>query len=322
MWFRSHLTVHSVHVAGGDRLEVEVPGVPTRHVAIWHGPDPNDAEREVTAIETTVELEEPAHIAESLRDVVERHAAGKYFDQDDLSPELVEFSAQPGRELRAAGRSAFERLRWRVRADSPHRPYRALASEFSFDGVDWVLLPGRPSANVSLARSIHLTAESAAVVQELVDSGATEPLAHQLLREAIDVCSGNPRSATVVAVAAVETGIKHLIEELVPHASWLALNVPSPPLDRMLKGYLPLLPAREDFDGVVHPPPKYAQRQVRWAIEQRNLVAHRGEGSAQVHELHDVLTTLRDLLYLFDFYAGHRWALDQLSDRFRSELGT
>lgn len=185
------------------------------------------------------------------------------------------FSAISGKQSSACQR-ALELLRWRYRYDAPHRPYSILGTEWSRDGEEWTRAPVRVHLSARLVSGFDLTPEVAAGAQVLANSGLSEPVAHQLLREAIDVSGGNPRSALVIAVAAVETGFKHLVADLVPDAAWLVAEAPSPPIVRMLVRYLPLLPTRARIDGVVLPPPKYARTLLEEAVKDRNDVVHSG----------------------------------------------
>jgi hypothetical protein len=226
-------------------------------------------------------------------------------------------------DLSEACRVAFELSRWRTNADSPHRPYGSLGPQFSVDeGANWSPLPARMFIEVQVPSGLPLTAETAAVVQELLDGSSTEPLAHNLLREALDVAFANPRSSLVIGVAAAEVGFKQLAVALVPGAAWLLDQAQSPPLPRMLAEFLPLLPAHEHIAGEVLAPPKYVRTLVHDGVEKRNRVAHAGRAPINSDALDELLVAIQDLLYLFDYYAGHAWALDNTSGRFRSQLGT
>jgi hypothetical protein len=183
-------------------------------------------------------------------------------------------------------------------------------------------LPGRGYVEVHAPLGLKLTEDAAVPVQQLINKGATEPLGHELLREAIDVSRGNPRSAIVIGVAAAEVGFKRLVADLAPSATWLIQALESPPLVKMLKDYLPELPARNTLGGHVYGPPKYVRRLLTEAVAERNRVAHSGAGSVRGRVLTDILDAIRDLLYLFDYYAGQQWAVEMISAEFRQGLGT
>jgi hypothetical protein len=152
---------------------------------------------------------------------------------------------------------------------------------------------------------------------ELVSSSQREPVAHELWREAWNLRHPNPRSSLVIGVAAAEVGIKQLIATLVPQASSLVENIPSPPLDTMIRKVLPDLPIRADVE-----PGRRAPRHLRTAIvaavEDRNRVVHLG--AMPRADLRDTLLAIREFLYMLDMYAGHSWAEALLAEKTRSAL--
>jgi hypothetical protein len=146
-----------------------------------------------------------------------------------------------------------------------------------------------------------------------------EPLGHSLLREAWEQREENPRSALVVGVAAAEVGFKHSVAELAPHAAWLMEEIPSPPLQKMMSTYLPLLLEGRD-EILVKRLPKSIIKLVDEANQKRNIVVHKSPtGQRRYRELHawfdqssldSVLLAVCDLLWLLDYYRGYPWALD------------
>lgn len=137
----------------------------------------------------------------------------------------------------------------------------------------------------------------------------SEPLAHDLLREAWRARHSNARAALIVGVAALETGIKQCAAQLAPDTGWLLEHVASPPLDRLLRDFLPLLPSQAGLPGGTVPPiSKSTIKVVRTAIELRNRVAHGRADSVPAADLKRLLTVTHRLLYFFDFHCGHDWA--------------
>jgi hypothetical protein len=234
----------------------------------------------------------------------------------------MDFAGEINSNLSAACRRCIELLRWRTRADAPHQPYASLGTQWSSDGIEWHQLATRGYITGRVMSGLALTADTAMKVQALLDENVVEPIAHKLLREARDGGATNPRSAIVISIAAVETGFKQLVADLVPDATWLVETVPSPPVMKMLKDYLPLLPVRAKIDGQTHPPPKYVRTLLTRAVEERNLVSHLGSGELDPKTLQKTLDAIEDTLYLLDYYAGQMWALDETSDQFREALGT
>jgi hypothetical protein len=154
-------------------------------------------------------------------------------------------------------------------------------------------------------------------VAELVTSSQREPVAHELWREAWNLRHSNPRSSLVIGVAAAEVGLKQLIGALVPHAQSLVENIPSPPLDTMIRKVLPDLPIRADVE-----PGRRAPRHLRTAIiaavEDRNRIVHLG--AMPRGDLREGLLAIREFLYLLDMYSGHPWAAALLTEKARAAL--
>ena len=111
-------------------------------------------------------------------------------------------------------------------------------------------------------------------------SSIQEPLAHVLLREALAASeSRNWATALVMAMTAIEIGVKHLISQLVPEAAWLAEHLPSPPIDAILRDYLPIMPARLLVNGMILLPPPRLIRTIKNGSTARNTTVMREPGT-------------------------------------------
>jgi hypothetical protein len=207
-------------------------------------------------------------------------------------------------------------LRWRCGvSDGPLRPFSDSTCEFSFDGTDWRSIPRYlASVRLKFSRARHnLTDDEIQVgVADLLARGKDEPLGYQLLREALELRKSHPRSALVIGMAAIEVGFKHFVADLVPDAAWLAIEVPSPPLDKMLREYLPRLPVRGKFEGRYALIPQKLINVLAEGTKARNKLAHSGSFLPDADDLEKLLETINDLLLLFDFYSGEHWALDHV----------
>jgi hypothetical protein len=212
-------------------------------------------------------------------------------------------------------------LRWRMgRPQGPRSVTWKPPDWFAFDSVTWFQMPSRLSLRIEFINKPSLTAEIAAEVQKLVQEGMGEPLPHSLFREAWALRSTNPRSALLIGVTAAEVGIKRYVSFLVPEAEWLVNNLPSPPIDSMAKEYLPKLPAKSRIDGKVRQIPSGVLDELKKAIKLRNDTAHQGEFNLKYESLERKLVAIRDLLWLLDFFAGHEWALEYVTNETRARL--
>lgn len=171
-------------------------------------------------------------------------------------------------------------------------------------------------------QSISLDAESAVAIEEIYKLANAQPLYHDLFREAWQNRSDNPRSALVMAIASAETAFKTTAADLSNDkgTEWMFENLASPPLDRMLRDYLELLPARRTFGGEVRRPPKSVITTLKEGIELRNKLVHGRSQSVEPAKLNKILIAVRDLLYLLDFYRGHDWAASRWTPDFADEI--
>jgi hypothetical protein len=312
IWFRTRMTVGGTFVHHGESLTLSFDRVT---VVLSYGEHPRDATQETMLLEARSKVAPPPPVARFLIASTEKATS-------PASAEVWDFGDAVLADHLAACRRVLELVRWRHRFESPHTPYSSLGSEWSTDGAAWHPLPTRVRATVRGVYGFRLTSATETAVDVLIQAGATEPVAHQLLREAIDVSTANPRSSLVICIAAIESGFKHLVADLVPDCAWLMENVPAPPLAKMLSDYMPTLPVRARIGGAAPSPPKYARRLVAVGVEARNKVAHTGVGTMSADDLGKLLDAAWDLLYLFDYYSGNEWALGKISEGFRRALNT
>lgn len=215
-----------------------------------------------------------------------------------------------------AATRAVRLLVWFCGSAAGHNPIGASKRlAFSTNGIEWRGLPRTVSLHLTVGfDELIVTDAVAASVVELWQEGTDEPLAHELFREAAAQEEDNPRSCLVLGVAAAEVGFKQLVGNLVPDAKWLADNVPSPPLVKMLKHYLPVLPTKARVNGTTPKVPSQLIKALDEAVRLRNEVAHTESNEIPRDALHQMLKVIYDCVYLFDFCNGHRWAWDRISN--------
>jgi hypothetical protein len=257
------------------------------------------------------------------QDASGRLKPGMVYPQSGLPQAMSSFIEQVRKDLvQAIWRSSLA-LRWRYALMGPHNLLRPIGAgaEWSLDGSTWHPLPANPDTRFHPVPDVAPTASVAAEVQALLDAGQDEPLAHQVFREAFDSRFGSRRSALVIAVAALEVGIKAFVSQLNPSTQWLIANSPSPPLRRLLGEYLPSLEAPATIDGRVVPPPKPVLDLIDKAVSLRNRVAHAAGEEIPRDSLEEMLTAIRDVLWMLDFYGGAPWAASHISSPTRIALG-
>jgi hypothetical protein len=305
--------VTNVHIVGRGTLRVTV-GHPPIHLEI------SSREEGGLYATATIEADPPDEVAEAIRAV-----AGGGDPELLRSDAAITYANELGRTLHGEIDRSIGALSWAQGV--PTRRSASLGMHVSVDGgATWTRYDGALHLRMAVLPGLALADDRAKVPLRLIEAGATRPVAHDLLAEASAVSASEPRSALVIAVAAVEVGFKSLVAQLVPDAAWLVEHVPSPPLAQMLRDYLPDLPVkgRLVFNGVEQTGGTHLPTQVlttiRQAVEKRNGIAHRGVERIDPGWVADFVDLCSDLLYLFDCHAGHAWAVANLSKEFAELL--
>jgi hypothetical protein len=231
--------------------------------------------------------------------------------------EFVKRVAALPRELLSRG---VKVLRWRADQRGGPEPLTARTFEWSIDQKTWRGFAGRITGRISTRSAYRLSGEHKADIEEYVKDGVGEPVSHELLREAYAIANHNPRSGLVIGIAACEIGVKLCIGNLVPDATWLVENVPSPPVERMLREYMPNMPASYRIDGKVLSPPARILAVIKKGVLLRNQIIHKG-ASVTSDTCEEVFQAVSDVLWLCDYYSGYAWALNYLSSQTSEELG-
>ena len=224
-------------------------------------------------------------------------------------------------ELKDYTRRTVLVMRWRMDSAGPHDPFSTRGMEWSRDGRFWHFAPSNTSVRGEVRGGLRVSDPILEQVHQLVVDGRSEPLDHQMLREAWNQRYENPRSALVIGMAALELGVKRCIGTLVPDAEWLASYAPTPPLVQILTDYLPKLPAKGRFGGAVKAPPEDILKVLKKAVVARNQLVHAGSTKPTGDDVDPVLQAVRDVLWLLDFYNGSAWALEHLRADTRGALG-
>jgi hypothetical protein len=192
--------------------------------------------------------------------------------EDGVSADLRAFSQHVVRQQGSVLRDYLAVLRWRHATRGGRRAITSTRGrDWSADGATWQPFPVQLEATVRLVHVPEIDEPAMTRAKELRDVGVREPLAHELLREADDIHHLNPRAGLVVAMVGLEVAIKEYIATSVPGSRWLAYEVPSPPLFKILRDYLPDL---ETAKGRILPhQPRETLTLIREAVEARNDVA-------------------------------------------------
>jgi hypothetical protein len=164
----------------------------------------------------------------------------------------------------------------------------------------------------------RVDSEQLKAVLNSIGAGTKPPIHHELLQDAWKRCSIEPRVAVVMGVAAAETAVKAIVAELLPETRWILENLAAPPITKIIAHQIPLLPSRNKISGAVCIPTKLRTK-IDKHVELRNRIVHGRGGDVPFEIAETVLQDVRDLLCLIDYYAGHDWAIELVSSKWRGE---
>ncbi|MCQ8127386.1 hypothetical protein [Methylomonas rivi] len=224
-------------------------------------------------------------------------------------------------ELSSACRLVVNAVRWRTNTLGPHNPISTRGLFWSRDKEFWHPAPSSLSLRLLIHSSgVYISEDAEADVKEIIISDTQEPVHHELFREAWEQRNGNARSSLITGLSALEVAIKTTISTLIPNTSWLVENIPSPPVSRLLIEYVPKLPAMNTVDGKVLPPPRSIMALIKKAVTIRNQITHIGGKPPDYETLDQILEAIQDTLWLLDYYSGHSWAYNHISESTKHEI--
>lgn len=232
---------------------------------------------------------------------------------DSLPPSLQELLVSAERKLGQAAARTYRLLRWFLALTGQHNPFHVWSYSWSPDGSLWQDLPLKMPLGVAM--SVPTLSPSRVLVEEIekaLEGGRDEPIAHELLREAIHQVEQNPRSALIVGIAAAEIGFKEFVSRRAPVAAWLVTEAPSPSLLQMLTEFLPDLLGQlqmkpllqfvkgRDKKGYNDP----VLRELQRGVTMRNQLAHKPKPAPDSEDVKPILDAVGDLLGMLDYYSG------------------
>jgi hypothetical protein len=238
---------------------------------------------------------------------------------DPFPAEYGEFVRRTARRMSELATRAFEVALWRTGARGGPPGIEIYPLQLFWRrqpeegelvlGSDWQQLPsGIVMVGLPDASFFDLDDSVAPNISLLIDRGTPQPLGHDLLREAWRIHESNPRAAVVVAVAAIDTGVKQFIGNQLPQTEWLLRNLPSPPLHKLLRDLLPTVPSKAREYKAVPALDSSVVRVVREAVEKRNSLVHVGGAEVEREWLAALFRVARRLLYELDYHSGYEWA--------------
>jgi len=242
------------------------------------------------------------------------HRDGPEYGLDYYPNPFIDFVCTVNNKLASAGRSVTSILRWRYAQEGESSPINSRGTFCFNESKDcWVPVPNRFSVSSVTPRQSLLNPSKVdgREITKLLKTNNTEPLAHELLREAKELQYKSRRSSVLIAVSAAEVAIKSVVVERIPDASWLIEDYQAPPIVDILINFFPtLFSAKEIFykptkkEGIV--------KTIFDAVHIRNQMVHKGEAPPCAKKVASILEDIEILIWGCDFLSGHKWALSNV----------
>jgi hypothetical protein len=302
---------------------VEPFGDSNEHLLEWRPPLATEV-AQYSGVHSVLALRLRKRLSSKRFDVVDSLSRGLWPAERPLPDFVLETLRGVVDELWSTATRAIHALRWRGGAfvELP-MVLGTPGPVLSRDGSTWIRVPDRRAVMWAPEQTtgLDLGDPIRSAVLAAVRNTEREPVAHEILHEARVLLHSSPRSALLLAVAAAEVGFKILADTLSPGAPPLLEDRNAPPLSDLLTMTLPTLPIRSSLNSApASCPPRILSRMVV-AIERRNAIAHKGAEAPRRESMESIFASIRDLLWLYDVYAGHRWAALYLSNETRQEFG-
>jgi hypothetical protein len=236
-------------------------------------------------------------------------------DEAALPKELSQSFAEQSRAARQAAERVIRIILWvsgQTEEMKPTRSYRP--TQISVDGHSWRKIEAGFVTSITFGRaSRQFNATVFGEAQQLLSSGTEEPLSNVLLTEAWSLVATSPRSALVLGIASLESCMKRLMVSSLPGSKWLVENIPSPPIESLLRSYLLELKLKAQINGRVVAPPELLMTTIKKAVAMRNRVVHGVTQDIKDATIRGYLAAISDVNCLLDTYAGHTWAIRNMS---------
>lgn len=221
--------------------------------------------------------------------------------------ELRPFSLRVRTAHRAAAEEVVRVIRWVTARDEGREAIGDRTdAKWSEDGANWYRFstgPDAPRSDIGWG-AFDFDAAWTSYVRQRLDAGDTEPIGHELWQEAKAQLDANPRSAVVMAVAALEAGVRQQVARLGGRAS----EAKGPDILAMLHGFVRSARPERWIEL-----PHWFNRVLDQGVAARNRLVHAGAAPPAREELLVLLRAVRDVLYLFDYQRGDDWAFAYLA---------
>jgi hypothetical protein len=138
-----------------------------------------------------------------------------------------------GTQLKSRAERFIKLLRWHQEIDGPPVLFDGLHSLYwNVGGTEFHAIGFPPQSSTGRGpHGITWDDQDQCEVRQIWDQAElSEPLAHEMLREATATMRSFPRSALLIAASAIEAGVKMHVGKIAPQTGWLVREMPSPPI--------------------------------------------------------------------------------------------
>ncbi|MGH2550712.1 MAG: hypothetical protein ACRDHN_15065, partial [Thermomicrobiales bacterium] len=235
------------------------------------------------------------------------------------------------RDLASVALDVVDLIRWKSGALGKRNPLKYKRFEIKQEGSDWQTISRPINFRYRLSNPISLPENFNSEIQRELDRLQFSPAARSLIREARDQWPDALRSSLILAVAALEVGIKQCLVNLDPSLESELIDGQAPSTTTMMTHYLDrtvrlIRPELEEYLL-----PKKFRTLVSEAVRLRNVIVHRPRRLSDADYLSalaklspvwmDRLITLAsDLLWVFDYLNGLDQAINRISAETQHEF--
>jgi hypothetical protein len=248
---------------------------------------------------------------------------GRYLTLPNLTQlpkRLADFIWQVSAILRTSLHRVTRMATWRSGIWDAQHDFNRRVVQWSWDGLQWHPLPLAMQAEIYAYGYCGLSTTRVAGLQALIAGGNGEPPHHELFSEAWSLQDEAPRSSLTIGVAALETAAKWAVMRLVPGSEWVVTNLPSPPVERVLRDFLPTASVPTWPDGLRRQVPEALMKIVQKGVKLRNEIVHQAAAAPSADSLEAILLGLREVILICDLYGGHTWSEEHLAENTLAEM--
>ena len=221
---------------------------------------------------------------------------------------FIQYLSQIRNEMSESIKTILSIIRWRCGLLGPHQAISHRGFYWSVDNIFWHAAPDEIHCRIEVMDyNIRINQNIEADIQSMLLQNKEEPVHHELFREAWKLRNNNLRSSLLIGFTSLEVAVKNCISQIVPNSKWLVENLPSPPIEKILKEYFARLLINDAEKAVL--PSSDIIDVIKKGIQIRNTIAHLGAKPPSHEKIEEYLKAIRECIWIMDYNSGNAWAL-------------